>query len=218
MRRLPDEGYLSTHRYLSAEPTPHPAECVVGVGVALSHKGRGRSNERRQERVERKAKNADQVRRADGAEKSRPEIRLHRSRGDALRLRHRHGRRPDGRKRARVRQRSRRHAAPAESGADFCVGRGVGRGSRRDESQPRHGGGRRARHHLPQAAGNRRPHHRRFQRARRLRQGQGQGRGDPPPDGAQGREGREARNIGRLSLRARRRRLWRAVRGPARTA
>jgi hypothetical protein len=43
----PDEGYLSTERYLSAEATLHPIEFVVGADVALSHKGRGRSNWRR---------------------------------------------------------------------------------------------------------------------------------------------------------------------------
>ena len=53
-------------------------------------------------------------------------------------------------------------AAPAEGGADLRVGRGLGRRARRDESQPRHGGRRRARHHLSQAAGHRRQHHRRF--------------------------------------------------------
>ena len=68
--------------------------------------------------------------------------------------------------------------------------------------------------HKPLADG--RPHHRRFHRARRLRQGQGQGRGDPAQDRAQGREGREAGDTGCIALRARRRRLWRAVRRPAR--
>src|SRR5258708_39245184 len=43
-RRLPDEGSLSAESCLSVEPTPHRSEFVVGVGVALSHKGRGRSN------------------------------------------------------------------------------------------------------------------------------------------------------------------------------
>ena len=43
-------------------------------------------------------------------------------------------------------------AAPAEGGADLRLGRGMGRRARRDESQPRDGGRRRARHHLPQAA------------------------------------------------------------------
>ena len=41
---------------------------------------------------------------------------------------------------------------PAEGGADLCLRRGLGRGPRRDEPQPRDGGRRRARHHLPQAA------------------------------------------------------------------
>ena len=40
----------------------------------------------------------------------------------------------------------------AEGGADLCLGRGLGRRPRRDESQPRDGGRRRARHHLPPAA------------------------------------------------------------------
>jgi hypothetical protein len=39
--RPPDEGYLSTERYLSAEATPHPIEFVVGADVALSHRGEG---------------------------------------------------------------------------------------------------------------------------------------------------------------------------------
>src|SRR5258708_7075072 len=43
-RRLPDEGCLSTESCLSVDATPHRGEFVVGVGVALSHKGRGRSN------------------------------------------------------------------------------------------------------------------------------------------------------------------------------
>ena len=67
---------------------------------------------------------------------------------------------------------------------------------------------------LPSAA----QHHGQLDRARRLRQGQGQGRGHPPPDRAEGRERREARHAGGLALRPRRRRLWRAVRGPARAA
>ncbi len=50
----------------------------------------------------------------------------------------------------------------AEGRADICVGRGVGRRSRRDESQPRDGGRRRARHHLPPAVSGRRPYHRRI--------------------------------------------------------
>jgi hypothetical protein len=38
------EGSLSAERYLSAEATPHHSELVADAGVALSHKGRGRSN------------------------------------------------------------------------------------------------------------------------------------------------------------------------------
>ena len=106
----------------------------------------------------------------------------------------------------------------AEGGADLCVRRGLGLGSRRHEDQPPDGGRRRARHHLPQAAADGGQHHRRLHRARRLRQGQGQGRRDPPPDRAEGREGREARHAGRLALRPRRRRLWRPVGRPARAA
>ena len=113
---------------------------------------------------------------------------------------------------------ARRHAASAESRADLRLGRGLGRRSRRDESQSRDGGRRRARHHLPQAARDRGPHHRQFDRARRVRQGQGQGRGDPAPDRAEGREGRETGDAGRVALRARRRRFRRTVGRPARTA
>ena len=106
----------------------------------------------------------------------------------------------------------------AQGGADVRLGGGMGRRARRDESQPRDGGRRRARHHLPQAAAERGAHHGRLDRARRVRQGQGQGRGDPSPDRAQGREGREARDTGRLAFRTRRWRLWRTVRRPARAA
>ena len=52
----------------------------------------------------------------------------------------------------------------------------------------------------------------------RVRQGQGQGRGDPAQDRAAGREGRGTGDAGRVAFRARRRRFWRAVRRPARTA
>src|SRR3984893_5470190 len=61
-----------------------------------------------------KHRNADQVRRVDGAEKSWPEIRIYRSRGDAVRLWHWNGRGPDGRERTGLRQRGRRHASRAE--------------------------------------------------------------------------------------------------------
>ena len=70
--------------------------------------------------------------------------------------------------------------------------------------------------HKPLADGG--PHHRRFHRARRVRQGQGQGRGDPAQDRAEERERREAGDAGRVALCARRRRLWRAVGRPARAA
>jgi hypothetical protein len=49
--KLPDEGFLSREGDVSAEPTPHPNEFVADAGVALSRKGRGRSNGRRRERV-----------------------------------------------------------------------------------------------------------------------------------------------------------------------
>ena len=162
--------------------------------------------------------NADQLRTADGPEEPRPEIQLRRPRGDAVRLWHRHGCRPDGRAGARLRQRG--HAKPAvvEGGADLRVRRGLGSRPRRDESEPRDGGRWRARHHLPQAARDGCEDHRRLQRARRLRQGQGQGRGDQAPDRAGRREGREARHPDGIAFRARRRRLRRPVRRPARAA
>ena len=53
-------------------------------------------------------------------------------------------------------------AASPEGGADLCLGRGLGRRSRRDEPQPRDGGRWRARHHLPQAAADGGKHHRRI--------------------------------------------------------
>ena len=167
----------------------------------------------------RKITHADQLRTTDGAEKSRPEIRLWRSRGDALRLRHRHGQRSHGREGTRLRQRDRRRSAAAEGGADLRVRRRLGRGSGRDEPQPRDGGRRRARHHLSQAVGDLGEHHRRLHGAGGLGQGQGQGRGDPPPDRAEGcRQWREACDAGGLALRARRWRLRRTVRRPARPA
>ena len=43
-------------------------------------------------------------------------------------------------------------AARPQGGSDLCLGRGLGRRTRRDESQPRDGGRWRARHHLSQAA------------------------------------------------------------------
>ena len=56
------------------------------------------------------------------------------------------------------------HAAAAEGGADICVGRVLGLGSRRHEDQPLDGGRRRARHHLSQAAADGCEHHRRTPR------------------------------------------------------
>src|ERR1700753_1129372 len=47
----------------------------------------------------------------------------------------------------------------------FPPGRGRGGAARRNESQSRDGGRRRARHHLPQVSRYRRAYHRRFQRA-----------------------------------------------------
>src|SRR5947207_71009 len=72
------EGSPSAEKDVSAEPTPHRTEFAAGAGAALSHKGRGRSNRHRERKeIREKTKDADQVRRADGPEKSRPEIRLH---------------------------------------------------------------------------------------------------------------------------------------------
>src|SRR5450432_3701816 len=107
--------------------------------------GEGAVTSAAKEKIRETTKNADQVRRSDGAEESRPEIRLYRSRGDAVRPWHRDGRRPDGREGTGVRQRGHSHAAPAKGRADICLGGGMGRRARRDESQPGDGGRWRAR-------------------------------------------------------------------------
>ena len=70
--------------------------------------------------------------------------------------------------------------------------------------------------HKPLGGG--RPYRCQFDRSRRLRQGQGQGCGDPAQDGAEGREGRAIGDAGRLQVCARRWRVRRAFRRPARTA
>jgi len=116
---------------------------------------------------------------------------------------------PDGRNELAFVNEAAATPRPLKSGADFCVGRGMGCGARRDESQPRDWWVDGERDITSTSRWRRRPTSPPIPAwLDVLRQGQGQGRGDPAPDGAQRREGREVSPHCSISLRAWRRWFW----------